>query len=107
MNITFTGNPRDPKDRRESVTIGGITFPLHVCVTTEDTPPFSGLRGNDHFAVTDDNDAPDVTAPVADVKQAGDTITKTDLIALAEQRGVKIDGRWSAERIAKAIEAAS
>lgn len=46
----FIGNPRDPKDSRASVTIGGLVFPLGEPVEVADEAVAAKLRGNGHFA---------------------------------------------------------
>jgi len=96
MFITFLGNPRDGKDNRGSVTIGGVTFPLNRLVEVADSALFAKLRGNQHFQV--DDASPEVSDPIVD--------PKADLIAFAEAHEIKIDRRWSVDKIKAVIEAA-
>lgn len=98
MHVTFIGNPRDPADTCGRVSIGGIIFPLNIEVEVPDSPLFAKLRGNSHFTVRDAEAAPfpDLDEDPIDLKPS--------LIALAQEKGVKIDKRWSADKIAKALE---
>lgn len=101
MFVTFIGNPKDKTDSNGRVEYCGIEFPLNIAVEVEDRPPFSKLKGNRHFKVREGVEAEQVkeTSPI-------DT-TKADLIAFAEEHGIKIDKRWSVEKITKAIDDAA
>lgn len=106
MHITFIGNPRNPADTTGRVRLGGVDFPLNLEVEVSETPLFTKLRKNDHFAVRDGDSKPALTS-AEPPKPAAKSDEKAELIAFAEQHGVKIDKRWSVEKITQAIDAAA
>lgn len=64
MFAIFTGNPLDPRDEKESLTLWGVTFPINVPVAipsswTDDLR--RKIAGNNHFRV--EGEAP--SEPVA------------------------------------------
>jgi hypothetical protein len=109
MKVVFIGNPRDPADNKGSITMFGLTFPLNIPVDVSGSAPFAGkLRGNREFRVLDEDPAQDAEPEeaLAEAMKAEGKPSRAELIALAAERGVKIDKRWNDERIAAAIEGA-
>ena len=103
MLITFIGNPADPRDTCGKVRIGGVDFPLNIAVEVDETPQFTKLRCNGHFAVCD------AAAVVEPPKEESPQPLATDrafLIEEAERRGIEIDKRWSTGRIQQHLEGA-
>lgn len=99
MKVKFIGNPADPSDNRGFIVWAGERFDLNVPRELPEGKIFEKLPSNSHFTVVDDDwdFDPNAEKPSSD--------EKAELIAFAEEHGVKIDKRWTAEKIAMAIEA--
>jgi hypothetical protein len=104
MRVKFIGNPIDPNDNRGFIVWAGERFDLNIARDLPEGPVFAKIPTNAHFQVVED-DAP--KAPAAVESAASDLPSKSELIAFAEENGVKIDKRWSPEKISAAIEAAA
>lgn len=77
----------------DAVTNYGIHFPRGVAVEVADDFVADKLRGHPFFAtVAEPSDPADINGD--------DFFDKAELIAEAERRGIDIDKRWSAARIA-------
>lgn len=105
MFVTFIGNPRNPNDNVGTVRFAGLEFPLNREIEVGDTPLTRKLRGNHHFRVRDGATAD--PAPSEKPKPAANLDEKAELIAFAEEHGIKIDKRWSIKKITQAIDAAA
>lgn len=99
MQVKFIGNTKNPSDNRGYVDWAGERFHLNVPRELPEGPAFAKILKNGHFAVVDEVPA-EIKSP-----EPASADEKAELIAFAEQHGVKIDKRWTAEKIAMAIEA--
>lgn len=100
MQVKFIGNPADPSDNRGFIVWAGERFELNVVRELPEGKAFAKIPTNSHFQVVEESWDHDPTVTTTD------TPDRAALIAEAETLGVKIDKRWSAEKIAKAIQQA-
>ena len=103
MRIKFIGNPVNPEDNKGYYMRDGERFDLNVPRELPEGPRFAKLSKNSHFAVVEDDDWDH--NPAEDPKPEPDE--KAELIAFAEEHGVKVDKRWNVAKITAAIEAAA
>lgn len=115
MQVKFIGNPVDPSDNRGFIVWAGERFDLNIPRDLPDGKVFAKILTNSHFVVVEPVEPPaPVRALVVDPAwdhdprsdSKPDAPSKDELIAKAGEIGVKIDKRWSAEKIAAAISAA-
>ncbi len=102
MKVRFIGNPGDSDDNRGYIDWHGVRFTLGEAVDLPEGKLFEKIPGNSHFEVVPDDCDHD---PRKGEDKSADE--KAELIAFAEQHGVKIDKRWSVAKITAAIEDAA
>ncbi len=98
-----------PEGKSDMVAFGGFVFSPGVSVELPE--PFATKARGNRFFVPDTADEPiaDVVAEVKPEAQPSASVihlhgfSKPELIGMAEGSGVKIDRRWSSERIRDAI----
>lgn len=109
MQVKFIGNPVDPSDNRGFIVWAGERFDLNIPRDLPDGKVFAKIPTNSHFVVVDPVEPPaPVRALVVDPDwdfDPGKAYDKEALIAIAAERGVKIDKRWSPAKMAEAIKA--
>lgn len=105
MKIKFIGNQLNPEDYKGYYIRAGERFDLNVPRDLPEGKAFEKLPRNGHFALVEDDWDFD---PNADKTQdPPEPDEKAELIAFAEEHGVKIDKRWNVAKITAAIEAAA
>jgi hypothetical protein len=106
MKVKFTGNPLSPQDNRGFIMWAGERFDLNVPRDLPEGKAFAKIPQNGHFeVVAGDKVDPEWDHNPTEVQKPADE--KADLIAFAEEHGVKIDKRWSVAKITAAIEDAA
>lgn len=96
MKITFKGVP---DEKHASITQYGYIFPLGKPVDVQDAFAIRKLKSHPHFEVADD---------IEDAKIKSETSTgRADLEQTAAGLGLKVDGRWSDERLRAEVEKAA
>jgi hypothetical protein len=100
MKVKFIGNQLNPEDNRGFFIRHGERFELNVPRELPEGPLFAKIPKNGHFQVV-----PEEPEPAADEPTVSG-MTKDELIAIAEEQGVKVDKRWNVEKIAAAIDGA-
>lgn len=107
MKVKFIGNPHDPSDNRGFIEWHGVRFTLNEPMDLPQGKLFEKIPANSHFEVVQDDwdyNPAEADKTVAETPPADE---KAELIAFAEQHGVKIDKRWSVAKITAAIEDAA
>ena len=95
MKVTFTGNPNDPGDLKDSIDLFGVHFPLNEAVDVEPGPHVDKLRANGHFIVFDEiSDTP--YSPL-------DGMSLDNLKEFAAEHGIKIHHKMTDLTKIKAI----
>jgi hypothetical protein len=108
MQVKFIGNPRDASDNRGFIVWAGERFELNVARDLPEGKAFAKIPANGHFEVVDDDWDFDPKAAIEHEADETPVIDeKAELVAFAEEHGVKIDKRWSVAKITAAIEAAA
>ena len=105
MRVKFIGNPVNPSDNRGYVDWAGVRFPLNVAVELPEGKAYAKIPQNGHFQIVED--VPEEQAPAPVQPEITTVDEKAELIAFAEEHGVKIDKRWSIAKITAAIEDAA